>query len=399
MRTEDRAPTREEALAAERARIRRGMLHCLWVFLGARIGISIIAVAALALIQPLDPPTDSGWPLDAMTPGWHNVVTAWERFDGLWFLRIATDGYLAPNSAVFFPLYPLAIRIVSPILGGHPLAAALVVGNLAYLAGLVATYFLTAGEWGENVARSTVLYLAIFPAAFFLLAPYSEPLFLLLAVASLWAARRSRWVVAGVTGALAAATRNLGLLLILPLAVEAFHQRRERGAPLVVPLLCAAGVAVGTLAVMAYWQGAAGDALAPVHLQDRWQRELLFPLATLWESTRQAFRWIGLYPGGYHLLDWLVVMPMIVAGVWVAIRARPIFGVYVWATLLVPLSYPFPPRPLLSLPRFLLPLVPLFWAWAVWGRKRRGVHEAVVAVSAAGLAVMTTLFATWHHVF
>ncbi|HEX9891142.1 MAG TPA: mannosyltransferase family protein [Actinomycetota bacterium] len=397
MKTDERP---EAAAIDERARIRRGVLHCLWVFLGARVGLSIVAVAALALIQPLDPPVDSGWALQPLTPGWHNWVTAWERFDALWFLRIGTEGYtVGDGSAVFFPLFPLLIRGFSPVLGGHPLAAAIVVGNLAYLGGLIATYFLTEGEWGEAAARRAVLYLAVFPAAFFLLAPYSEPVFLLLAVTSLWAARRSRWAVAGLCGALAAATRNLGLVLVLPLVFEAWHQRRERGAPVLGPLLWSAAVGLGTLAYLLFWQVKAGDPLAPVTFQTQWQRELTFPLETLRAATEQAFSWFGQFPGGYHFLDWLVVVPILGAGVWVALRARPMFSIYVWATLLVPLSYPFPPRPLLSVPRFLLPLIPLFWALAVWSGKRRGVHEAVLVVSGVLLGVMTALFVTWHHVF
>jgi hypothetical protein len=400
VRTDERPETTGAETAAERDRIRRGIWHCVWVFVGVRVGLAILAVTALALIEPLRPTTDSGWPFQGMSPGWHNLVTAWERFDGLWFLRIATEGYAAGDgSAVFFPLYPLLIRGISPVLGGHPLAAALVVGNLAYLGGLIATYFLTAGEWGEDVARRTVLYLALFPAAFFLLAPYSEPVFLLLAVTALWAARRSRWAVAGLGGALAAGTRSLGIVLLLPLAFEAWQQHRERGAPLLAPLAWSSLAAVGLLAYLGYWQAFAGSWRAPLDLQAQWQRELMFPVATLAEGTRQAFAWIGQFPGGYHLLDWLVVVPMLGAGVWVARRARPMFSIYVWATLLVPLSYPFPPRPFLSLPRFLLPLVPLFWAFAVWAGKRRGVHEAVIAVSAVGLGVMTALFVTWHHVF
>ena len=64
------------------------------------------------------------------------MVTAWERFDALWFLRIATDGYrLHDGSAAFFPGFPLAIRFLSPVLGGHPLAAGFLISNLAFQIG------------------------------------------------------------------------------------------------------------------------------------------------------------------------------------------------------------------------------------------------------------------------
>lgn len=394
----------------ERGRLLRGLGYCLAVFLSVRVGLSVLTLLAVALLphpsaigeaagipSPVNVP---GWPAPTITPGWHNLVTAWERFDGLWFLRIATAGYVEDDgSAAFFPLYPLVIRIVSPLLGGHPLAAALLVSNAAFLGALVVLYFLTSSEFDERIARRTVLYLAIFPTAYFFLAPYSESLFLLLVVASLWAARRGKWPLAGLAGALAAATRNVGVLLILPLAVEGILQYREKGHRLAPRLLWTGAVAAGTLAYLGFWQGFAGDALAPLHQQATWQREGTFPLATAVSGTREAFRWIGIYPGGYHLFDWLLVVPALAGAVWVTVRARPAFAIYAWASLLAPLSLVFGPRPFMSLPRFLLAVFPLFWAAAVWAGRRTGVHEAVVAVSAAGLGVMTVLFANWYFVF
>jgi hypothetical protein len=387
----------------ERARILRGLAYCLGVFLGLRVGLSLIALAGVGLLPEIHnsvgPP---GWPASEVTPGWHNLVTAWERFDGLWFLRIATDGYVdGDGSAAFFPLYPLLIRFLSPVLGGHPLAAAFLVSHAAAYGAMVVLYFLTASEWDERVARRTVLYLAVFPTSFFLLSPYSESLYLLLALTCLWGARRGRWAVAGLAGAGAAATRNLGVLLILPLAVEAFQRWREdrAGGRLAISLAWSGAVVVGLVAYLAFWRALSGDALAPLHQQATWQREASFPLATVVEGTREAFRFVGLYPGGYHLVDWLIVAPALVAAGWVVVRTRPVYTAYTWASLLAPLAFVFPLRPFMSLPRFLLPVFPLLWAGAVWGLRRRGVHEAVVAVSAGLLALLTVLFVNWYFIF
>ena len=404
MKTAERpAARRDTDPVAERARILRGIRYCAWVFLGLRVGLSVVALAGVGLLPAIDnsvgPP---GWPASEVTPGWHNLVTAWERFDALWFLRIATAGYVdGDGSAVFFPLFPLLIRGLSPIFGGHPLAAAFLVSHAAAFGSMVALYFLTAGEFDERTARRSVLYLALFPTSFFLLAPYSESLFLLLVLVSLWAARRRLWWVAGLAGAGASAARNLGVLLAIPLAVEAVHQwleRRDRRA-LVVGLLWSAVAAAGAVAYLAYWQASAGDFLAPIHQQENWQREASFPLATLVQGTVEAFRWIGQYPGGYHLLDWLIAVPAVLAAAWVVIRTRPVFGAYTVISLAAPLSYVFLPRPFMSLPRFLLVVFPILWPWAVLGLRRRGVHEAVVAVSAGLLALLTVLFVNWYYVF
>jgi Gpi18-like mannosyltransferase len=389
-------------MTGDRERLREAIRYSALVFLAVRMGVTVVAVLATALIpaNPDAPLQVPGWSATEITPGWHNVVTVWERFDGLWFLGIAAEGYVeGSGNAAFFPLYPLAIRALGFLLIGH-LGAALLISNAAFLGALVVLYLLTASEWGEGVARRSVLYLAVFPTAYFLFAPYSEPLFLLLALLAFWGARRGRWGVAGVAAALASATRSVGIVLVPALLIEALRVGRREGAKAAVgPVLWSLLGAAGLLAYLGFWEGLSGDWLAPARDQQNWQREFMLPWVTLWTGTREAFRWIGQYPGGYHLLDWLLVVPALVAAGWVALRARASYALYAWASLLVPLSYPFPARPFLSVPRFLLVIFPLAWAAASWAERRRGVHEVMVAASAAGLGIMTALFATWHHVF
>jgi hypothetical protein len=370
------------------------------VFLAVRVGLAILAVVAVGVLPPLDPVGAPGWPAPPLVRGWHNLVTAWERFDALWFLSVATEGYVDGNgTAAFFPLYPLMIRGVSFVLGGHPLAAALFLSHASLFGALAVMYLLTESEYGEATARRAVLYLALFPTAFFFFAPYSESLFLFLTVSSLAAARRGRWAVAGMAGALASATRSVGVLLPIPLAVEAIHQWRERGRKPLVPLLWSAAAGLGTLLYLLFWFRKSGDLLAPLHQQATWERKPAFVWTTVAAGTREAFRWPGVYPGGYHLLDWLVVAPALAAAGWLAVRARPVYSAYAWASVLAPLTMVFAGRPFMSLPRFLLTIFPLFWVPAILARRARWVHEAVVAVSAAGLGVMTVLFVDWYYVF
>jgi hypothetical protein len=274
-----------------------------------------------------------------------------------------------------------------------------VVSNLAAFGSMVVLYFLTTSELDEGAARRTVLYLAVFPTAFFLLAPYSEAPFLLLVLLSLWGARRGRWAIAGLAAAGASATRSVGILLLIPLVAEAISQRRERGQPLAPKLAWSALTLLGVGAYAWFWQGLAGDALAPLHQQATWQREVAFPTATAVGATFEAWRFPGLYPGGYHLLDWLIVVPALVAGLWVARHTRVAFGLYTWLSILAPLSFAFGPRPFMSVPRFLVVVFPVLWAFAAWAPKHRGVHEIVVASFAGLQALMLTLFVNWYYVF
>ena len=400
---------------AERARIKAGVWCCLKVFLAVRIGLFVLGLVATALLPPhhvygatATPPVPGpvsvpGWPAHEITPGIHNLFTAFERFDGLWFLRIANTGYVSGDgSAAFFPLYPLAIRAVSFLIGGHPLASSLIVSNVAFLGALMVLYFLAASELSPSAARKAVVYISVFPTAFFFFAPYSESLFLLLAVASFWAARRGKWPLAAVLGALGAATRSLGILIAPALAIEAIHQWRESSTPrrtLVARLAWSAAASLGLWAYLLYWQVAHGDFWAPLTKQGNWQRVVSFPWHSLKEASRDAFGFLGAYPQGYHQLDWLIVVPMLLVAAYAFVRFRPAYGLYTWGTLLVALSFIFQGRPLMSTPRLLLPLFPIFWGLALLAERKRVPHSLIVAVSAAGLGLLTLLFVDWFYIF
>jgi Mannosyltransferase (PIG-V) len=394
-------------------RLRDGLGYGLLVFLAVRIGLSLVALAATALLPHADtltPPANAiipspvgvpGWPAHLITPGWHNLVTAWERFDGLWFLRIAAHGYAnGDGSAAFFPLYPIIIRGVSFAIGGHPLAAALLISNASFAGSLVVMYALTMREIGSvDVARRSVLYVAVFPTSFFFLAPYSESLFLLLVLLMFWFVRKDRWAPAALAAAGAALTRNLGVLLVVPLAVEAYQQWRSHGRYLVRRLAWSLAPVLAVIPYLLYWQAVSGDWLAPKNQQANWDRVPENPLLTMAKGTHEAWRWIGIYPGGYHLLDWLIVVPVLAAAVYVLVRFRPTYGAYVWASLLPPLVFVFAGRPLMSLPRFALTLFPIFWAFARCTTRSRGLQDALVVTSSVLLGVLLLLFVNWYYIF
>ena len=379
-------------------RLRDGFRHSLLVFLGVRAGLFVLSLLGTALIEPRSSPAlpvVPGWAIAPVTSGWHNLATALERQDAAWFLRIATHGYAhGDGSAAFFPLYPMAIRAVAWLPGVGPLGAALFVSNVSFLAALLMLHGLTRLEgMSEATARRTTLFIAIFPTAFFFLAPYSEALFLLLSVSCFWFARRDRWAMAGLTGALAALTRSIGVLLIPALAVEALA-RSPRGRALGLRLLAAAGVGLGPLLYFTYWRVRFGDFWAPFRAQERWGRDPTFPLSTAEDAIRLAARL-----GTYWLVDALVV-GIVVVSVLAGLRwLRPCYVTYALASLLLPLSDPLPGRPLLSMPRFVAVIFPAFWVIARAAERRRLPEPVVTGTFAAGYGILTLLFVNWWHIF
>ena len=90
---------------------------------------------------------------------------------------------------------------------------------------------------------------------------------------------------------------------------------------------------------------------------------------------------------------------MLAASVYAVIRLRPCYTVYLWGGLLIPLSFVFAPRPLMSMPRFLLPLFPAFWGLAL-GLERAVIHRSVaLAAGVLGLGVLSVLTINWLYIF
>src|SRR3954449_11714598 len=158
------------------------------------------------------------------------LVAPFARWDSVWYLAIANDGYPAddPRRAAFFPLYPLLVRAANTVVR-EPIVAGTLVSLACFLVALVLLHRLTALELGAPAARMSVWALALFPGAVFFSAVYSEALYLALSIGCLYAARTGRWGLAGAAGALGAATRSAGVLLVVPLAV--MWLTRADGAP------------------------------------------------------------------------------------------------------------------------------------------------------------------------
>jgi hypothetical protein len=284
---------------------------------------------------------------------------------------------------------------------GSPIVAGALVSLACSAAALVVLHRLTEIELGAAAARATVWALALFPGAVFFTSVYSEALYLALSVGCVYAARTGRWAWAGALGALGAATRSAGVLLVVPLVVmwllRADGGRRRAGDAAWIALV-PAGLA-GFCAALAL---GGGDAFAPLHAQDIWYRHFAGPFVGVWDGTTAAWRGVDHLDDPASRAD-VVLFGFLLAAVPAVLgtlrRLPPAYGAYVLAALALPLSYPVGPQPLMSLPRFLAVLFPLFMWLGAWladgGRLRRA---AVLVPSAAGLVIVSAVFATWHWV-
>ena len=142
-------------------------------------------------------------------PSW---LSAFANFDGIHYLLIAKQGYSQWEQA-FFPVYPLFIHFFSFIIP-HPLIAALVISNGSLLIGLIFFQKLLKG-WGIKTL-SPIMFLLSFPTAFFFGVVYTEGLFFMFFILSLYFLHRKQYWLAGLFAALSSCTRLIGVFLIVP---------------------------------------------------------------------------------------------------------------------------------------------------------------------------------------
>jgi hypothetical protein len=166
------------------------------------------------------------------------VIAPLQRWDALWYQHIASDGYGSNDgTTAFLPLFPALGSLLSLPLFGNAALALVIVAFLSYVVALWLLAKLAIREATDRPPTSnhldyqrplrsgvvTMLVLATFPTAFFFVAPYTESLFLALAVATILLARSGRPGLAALTAALASFVRFQGLFLALPIAWEAMR--------------------------------------------------------------------------------------------------------------------------------------------------------------------------------
>ena len=366
------------------------------------MGAGAIATAYLPRAEPAgDPLGPSGF------------LSLWARWDGAWYSQIATEGYAAraPESTAFFPLYPLLVRFGNVLPGGPALWGVLISLSCTAVA-LFFVYRVAEKLYDGRAARAATLALAFFPTAFYLNAVYTEALFLGLTAGSVWAAAvRRDLLLAGALGVLATATRNVGVLLLIPLLLEWLRHRREFGARGLVGLSL---VPLGLIGYALFLWARFGEPLLFARQQrEYWEREPTNPLTTAGEAWRAAGEGAGYLtnPSALFLdtsatptldasnalnLGFFVFFLLVMVAGFVVLP--PGLSLYTAIMVLLPVLTPAPRFPLMSMPRFVLGAFPVFLVLGYLLSRGRPVLVVWLLLSGSLGAALAAMFATWRWV-
>ncbi len=366
--------------------------NIIWLFLLTRLMLVMVTYFGYILLTQ---PKFSSAPVDAAT-----LLTSWNHWDGANYVRIAQYGYQTRFDVAFFPLFPLLIALIAHVLGSWSyLIVGVLLSNAALLGALIVLYQIVVDATDDRTALRTVLYLCIFPTAFYFFAPYNESLFLLLITGSFLAMRRQRWVVAGILGLLAALTRSAGVLLIVPYLYELWVARERvlanryallRG---ILPLFL---IPLGTLLYSVYCWHIRGDPLAFATLQYHWGRHLSWPWQGIWHGLFNLF-WnqpFGSSNEAHVLLDLSATFGFLLLTILGWRRLRGSYSLWMIMLLVYILLSPSTdiPDALQSNQRFVLEMFPGFITLAILGVQHPRLHQTLLMVFPPLLATLSILF-------
>lgn len=324
-----------------------------------------------------------------------SLLDIWNRWDTPHYLEIARSGYGPPGDPAliaFFPLLPALIAVGSLFVA--PMVAGMLVAFVATLASAGGLYRLMRLDQGRRSARLGVLAVSIFPTAFALVAPYSEGLFLALAIWSFVFARTGRWPAAGVCALLAGLARLQGVFLLPALLVEYWMSRRRIDRETAWLLLGLGGPLIYLgLNIAAY-----GDPLYFLTVQRTlFQHVTAAPWVVLTDALNGALAvqptesWATVYLAPFVAF---VILGLTFAWTLVGKESRASYAVYTGLTMLSFATLTWP----ISMPRYLIGIFPIYIVTASLAR-RPWLGPPLLVASALLFGVFLTLFVIGHWAF
>ncbi len=393
------------AAVQSRSVAREGLKYAFVVWLAVRLGLSAWGAFIMAVA-----PEASHAQLYRDYPGlvlprhdlYGYTVGLWNIYDTRHYIDIAQHGYQGDLSwmTAYFPGYPLVIKMVTPLVSGNSLLAALLITNVATLIYFWYLYRLVEMDFGYKVARRAVFFSAIFPSSFFFFLGYTGSLVLASMVASIYYARHGKWWLAGLLAAAAALLSQPGVFILLPLGFIYWQQYRANRARRSLSkkvewvwLLLAPLVALAYLLYRYLYLAAPISGITDLGGTEK----LTFPGYPLIKAVQA----IGIDNSTFlpfNLMDiaFILLSIALVVGVAIKVRRTPytLFAIALGLANLSVYMYPYVFRPEVNAPRRLQLIFPIFILLALITKSPR-TYRILAYISVALFLVMSGLFANW----
>jgi hypothetical protein len=353
---------------------------------------SIIIFAAFLLADKLPQQDPLGFVDPSLSPA-NSVIGKLIKWDAHWYTYVAGHGYTS-QSIVFFPLIILLIRALAYTGLSFANAGFLLCNFFALLSFWVMDCTLQL-DFSEQERQQALLAYAVLPTSFFLNSIYTEPLFIVFSLSCLYFTRIDKWWYAGIAGALATLTRNMGILLLIFMLYEFLKTRKDNfySVTKATPLLL---LPIALLIFMIYNLILLGDPLAFVHSQQAWGRHYGFPWNNYLGNIPLLFSHDPSLQPGATLDSFMVILCFIALSCLTLQKRFKIPSSYLvlgWLWFIVPMISTSKGLPLFSMSRFILAIFPLYIFLA---QLPKNIFRSYMTVSAITLWFCTALFLNWY---
>lgn len=308
------------------------------------------------------------------------------QWDANHYIGIAENGYQNTGDArlhiVFYPLYPMLVRLLTYITR-NTLVSAAIVSNVSFIASGVFLYLLTMDAYGRKLADISVFLYMFSMGAVFYSIPYTESLFVLLTAACVYFARKRRFWLALLMGALSAFTRLPGAVTAVCVFFEMvrsrlgyirrtpdLRERRKRAAKtMAVSFSKCLLILTGFLMYLLVNKIVTGDAFRFLEYQkNHWGQETGTIFNTAKYSIEYFFRpFVEWYKMGVYFPQCIAIMFAVLLLICVRKDTHPADLAYAVVYLFVVLS----PTMLISGPRYISAMYCLYPMTAVAASKNR----------------------------
>lgn len=246
---------------------------------------------------------------------WKNSVgsdagpfTALFRWDAGWYSSIAEYGYGGESAVAingqapwaFFPVVPLMEGLLFR-LTGLPVRVVGVLMNtvLLYLITWLGGRYILELDLGARQAAVFMLLINFGPYNVYYSTLYTEAAFVLLVCLALYCLQTRRWLLMGLFGALASATRNTGIFVVMAVPVWCLVTYLDQKEPVqkksvpdfILWVLKKPRLILGTFLMpmgfflyMHYLDRLLGDGMAFMHVQFAWGKSVGNPILNLWNG-------------------------------------------------------------------------------------------------------------------
>lgn len=311
-----------------------------------------------------------------------DFVNMHNHWDSYWYLDIIQNGYYLKSdntlsNVVFFPLYPMLMKVVGMVLFGNFILAGWIISSVALVFACIFLYKIV-DEFHPGIdPELPVLLMLVFPTAFFLNVVYTESLFLLLTTGCFYYTLKQQFWKAGMFALFGSLTHSNGVFLALPIFWETvrIYSWKSLFTWRILPMTLAP---LGMISFLAFDYIKFQDPLLFFKIESAWGRSF---------SINYDHFSLFSHPSIVNMcIDIFFATLIIMAVVLVYQRLSKMYAVFMLLTVFAALSS----GTLMSIGRYSLVLFPLFILLATI--KNKTVLHAWIFGSALFLAMDITLF-------